>query len=104
MAGCHGVDGEVPRGEVADDGGGCGQRVPGALCDLLSPTICANVEFDAAERCHRRGVKHADDQLCIGDMEPVLEQRVCLIEPAEVEQMPALPALEYMDGPVLGVP
>ena len=50
VAGCHGVNGEVPRGEPADDGSSRGEHDLGDLGDLMSPALVPEVELDAAER------------------------------------------------------
>jgi hypothetical protein len=52
VARCRGVNGEVPRGELADDGSSRGQHDLGDLGNLMSPALISEVELDAAER-HR---------------------------------------------------
>ncbi len=39
----------------------------------------------------------------VGEVEPAFQHRIRLVEPTEVEQVPAFPRLEDVDGPVLPV-
>ena len=41
--------------------------------------------------------------MCVGEVEPAFQHRIGLVEPAEVEQVPALPCFEDVDCPVLSI-
>ena len=82
VAGRHGVKGEVPRGESADDRNRRGEHDLGDLGDLMGRMLIPEVELGAAERHDRRRVQDPDDQMCVGEVEPAFQHRIRLVEPA----------------------
>jgi hypothetical protein len=61
------------------------------------------MKLGGAERHNRRGVKDPDNQMRVGEVEPPFQHGIRLIEPAEVEQVPAFRRFEDVDGPVLPI-
>jgi len=41
--------------------------------------------------------------MCVGEVEPAFQHRIRLVEPAEVEQVPAFPRFEDVDRPALPI-